>query len=41
MSDIDLKSDFGDERNNYDLNDFTQDKFEGLIGSGEASPAGK
>ena len=39
MSDIDLKSDFGDDRNNYDMNDYTQEKYDGLIGSGEPSPS--
>ena len=41
MADIDLKSDF-DGRSNYDLNDYTQGKFDGMIASGEvSSPEGE
>ena len=38
MSDIDVQSDFGDQGNNYDLNDYTQEKYDGLIGSGNPTP---
>ena len=39
-----LKSDCGDDnlsdgRSNYDLNDYTQGNYDGMIGSGENSPA--
>ena len=38
MADIDLKSDFIDEQSGYDINDYTQGNFDGMIGSGENTP---
>ena len=33
MSDIDLKSNFDDAESHYDINDYTQGKYDGMLGS--------
>ena len=34
MADIDLKSDFDEGQSGYDLNDFTQGNYDGMLESG-------